>query len=460
MKKIVSILIFLSFIFSLCSCGRAQTEPIDKDNPIRVQHAYAPYSNPKIVIADSFDGGLTYQHFEDNFESFQSGIILECEISGEAKLVKFNAEKTIDGIHYVEKGQGDYLSVVITPVKVLKVHHKSPDVETEINPGDIIPFVEEYFKVTEDMDEVTEEFEVGEFVSIEDYYPITKGNRYIIHGYVDEYKYRDIKYETALFSYGKYYPAVCLTENGLHAYRRELYTPGAMLQYVGTWLKYGEGNSFEYIYKDTINDDLGKINTKPIYNLSEDKTPDFMGVKEKNEYIKNLPEKNGAVFFCELVEPGKQVKNNSGIRSLSSYEYITKTKVRISGFHFLGENVKEEFEHYASEYYVYEPYFTVTNNMKELKEKHGENALITYSGYYPMVEIKEKTRPIEFFLYCTVEATDEGYVLVPINNSAATPRVEESRMDIPLNMQVQLGPVGVLNYLETYLYHCIGNNLI
>ncbi|MBE7057180.1 MAG: hypothetical protein E7388_07080 [Ruminococcaceae bacterium] len=454
-RRLIFFVLSLLVIFALSGCKKAETEIIDiGENPIHVQHAYASYENINKNILDdvSFDA-LIYDQYESMFKGFQPGIILECEVSGQREMVKFEADRTINGYRYIEKGNGDYLSVVITPVKVLKVHYKGPMVDAEINQGDIIPYVEDFFMVTEDMDEVTDEFLVGDFVSIEDYYPMLEGHRYLIHGGIDTYQYKDIEYEIALFPY-RNDAAVCLSENGLHAYRRELYTPRDMLQYIGTWIKYGESDTFEYIYAGTVADDLGKINTTPVYNLNSDKKAEFFGIKEKNRNIVNLPEKNGVAFKCNVIESGQQVENDSGISSLKEYEYFTKTKVQIEGVCFKGDNVPDEIATF-NECYVYEPYFSVTKEMKDLKEVYGETSLVTYSGYYPIMEYEQDDRPVEFLLYCTVEKTKDGYVLVPMDNSPAIPDISEELMDIPLHMQVQLGPEGVLNYLETYLYHCV-----
>ncbi len=449
MKKWVILLLLTIISFILAGCSTADIETVDiGTEPPKVMKAQMPYvdTNPTI-FADTVGDSYSFELYETYFYENRNGVILECEIADDGTLLKYE----IDDSDSEYKGKGDYLSTTITQVKVLKVHYKGDLVGDSIKEGIVLPLEEPYFKVTSDMEEAIESYHAGTYVTVRNYYPMIKGQRYVIYGTISEFEYRDIKYEQMLFPYDNS-SVVCLTENGLHAYRREHYSPRDMIQYIGIWLKYSGKDTFDYIYENEIDDNLDKINDFNIHNLSPEKNPEQVGVKEKNKYVTNLSEKNGVVFSCELIDSGEQIRNTNGIPSLAEYDYFTKTKVKIKNIYFTGENVPENIE-YGMEIYLYEPYFSVTEDMEDFKEQYGENALITYDGYYPMTNLCDKNGTVEFLLYCCFEELNDTYVLVPVDNSPAIPCVSEydDIMDIPMRMQVELGPIGILNYLESYM---------
>ena len=172
-KKWISLVIFCLVLF-ITAC-RNEYKPETTDVPDVAIMELIDLGNvpPEVVNVDRdpyLDSGIaycfsaeeeTFEEYEAEFKKKENSVILECEIADESTLLKYKHYGQCEEIYDIEDGEGDYWSKVITPVKILKIHHKGSSVETEIKVGDVLPYMEDYFKVTSDMEEVTQDYDVG-----------------------------------------------------------------------------------------------------------------------------------------------------------------------------------------------------------------------------------------------------------------------------------------------------------
>ena len=168
-KKIIVVLIFL-LMFAMCSCDNSpETFSFDPQ-----KHKIADDSSGgNRIIPQSIQEVENSVRFNDDGTPYTQGAIVICSISGESinRIIEPPDSEREPGVVYG-------INHVLTPIKIQKIIYCGED--TCIEEGKEYYLAEPYFLVTKGTPDYYEYFGDGCIIAGE-YYPMTKGNTYLIY---------------------------------------------------------------------------------------------------------------------------------------------------------------------------------------------------------------------------------------------------------------------------------------